>query len=147
MSKYKLIQTTNQNLGAVAVNDYMPFGNITRRLNASTCNCDTFNITSTGSNILYLNEPGYYKVTYSANLVAGAVGDLTTALVVNGTNVYQVLATAAEGDTYNVTLPYVIRVCPNSCANPANCPVSVQIQLLEVAITGGSANLIVEKIG
>jgi hypothetical protein len=115
-------------------------------LNADNCDCITFNITNTNSNIIYLNEPGYYKVTYQANLVAGAVGDLTVSLMVNNTVVYQTIETTAQGDTYSVSLPYVVRVCPNSCSNPSNCPLPIQLQLTGVAVTDGTSNLIIEKV-
>ena len=72
MSKYKLIQLTNTSIGAQVANAFLPLGVVTRRIN-STCNCDTtFQIANSTADILYINEPGYYKVTYSANLAASA---------------------------------------------------------------------------
>lgn len=146
MSNYKLIQLTNSNIGDVAVDEYMPLGSTSRRLNASQPNCSTFTVSSTGSNILYLNDSGYYYVVYSTSLVAGAAGEVTISLVSNGTTLYSVTETATEGGTVNVTLPYAVRVCPNSCSVPTNCPAGLQLQLSGVAVTGGNSNLIVEKI-
>lgn len=146
MSKYKLIQLTNTNIGEVAVDGYMPFGAISRRLNTSQPDNGTFTVSTTGANIIYLNEPGYYNVIYSASVVAGAAGDVVLTLTTNGSTQYSVTATATEGGTLNLTLPYALRVCPNSCSTPTNCPVGVQIQLSGVALTGGDSNIIVEKV-
>ena len=146
MSKYKLIQLTNTNIGEVAVDGYMPFGAISRRLNTSQPDNGTFTVSTTGANIIYLNEPGYYNVIYSASVVAGAAGDVVLTLTTNGSTQYSVTATATEGGTLNLTLPYALRVCPNSCSTPTNCPVGVQIQLGGVALTGGDSNIIVEKV-
>jgi hypothetical protein len=72
-------------------------------------------------------------------------------LVSNQEDVYTVSeeATAAE-DILNLTLTYVIRVCPNCCSAPYNCPVAVQIKLGDTA-TGitpnpSTSNLIVERV-
>jgi hypothetical protein len=151
MSKYKLIQLTNNNIDAVAANAMMPLGTVTRRINASASPCTTFEVTSTTSDIVYINEPGYYKVTYSASLTAAAAGTVGMSLVANQNTVYSVSeeATAAE-DIVNLTLVYVIRVCPNSCATPYNCPTSIQMKLGDVAISNtpspSVANLIIERV-
>jgi hypothetical protein len=151
MSKYKLIQLTNTNIGALTANTYIPLGLVTRRLNAPCNSCNTFQLVNSSSDTLYINEPGYYKITYSATFTAGAEGLLSINLLINQSSVYSVSedATAAE-DIVNLTLVYTIRVCPNSCCNPGNCPVSVQLQLGDTA-TGitpsvSTANLIVEKL-
>jgi hypothetical protein len=151
MSKYKLIQLTNNNIGVVAANTYMPLGNVTRRFNAPTNNPSTFYVASSTSDIIYLNEPGYYKVTYSADLTAGAAGLMSISLVVNGNSTYTVAETAAAAeDIVNLTLSYVVRVCPNSCSSPYNCPVSLQFELGDVATgitpSGSTTNLIVEEV-
>lgn len=139
---YQQIQLTNTDIGAVAVDTALPLGTITRRINAAAPSCTTFQLTG-GADTLTLTDPGFYKVTYSANVVAGAVGDLTLSLVSNGTTLYTVTETVAEGDTYNLTLPYTLRVYSNCCTVT---PAEVQIILGGVAITGTSGNLIVEKI-
>jgi hypothetical protein len=110
-----------------------------------------FNVGSSASDIVTITEPGYYNIVYSASLVAGATGLIEVSLVVNGTSTYSVseTVTAAE-DVVNLTLPYVLRVCPNCCGSPNNCPVGIQLQLGDVATsatTPSTANLIVEKIG
>ena len=151
MSKYKLIQLTNTDIGATAAQSFLPLGTITRRINAPTQPTNVFQIATTGANIVYINEPGYYKVTYSATLTAAAAGTVGISLITNGDNIYTVSeeATAAE-DIVNLTLVYVIRVCPNCCSSPYNCPVSIQLQLGDTA-TGitpnpSNANLIIERV-
>lgn len=152
MSKYKLIQLTNNNIGATEANEFLPLGIVTRRLNAPVNACSTFQVASSTSDIIYLTEPGYYKVTYSATLTAGAAGSMSVTLVANQNDIYTVSedATAAE-DIINLTLPYVVRVCPNCCSTPANCPMSIQFRLGEIA-TGitpqpSTTNLIIERVG
>ena len=147
MSNYRVLQMTNTNVGAVAVNGLMPFGIITRRVNRNVCaDTPTFSISTTGTNIITVNECGNYGVNYSVNAVASAAGIVTMNLLVNGTNVYSVSATAVAGATVNLTLPYQIRVLPNSCSTPNNNPVNIQVQLTGVAITGGTSNIIVERV-
>ena len=147
MSKYRVLQLTNQTVGAVAVNGYMPFGKITRRVQESCGNCTTFNVTTSQADIVYLNEIGNYNVDYSASLIAGAIGEVSVSLIVNGVQVYEVGATAtAIDDVVNVTLPYQVRVCPNCAGAPNNCPMAIQIQLTGVAVTGGQSNLRIERV-
>lgn len=150
MGKYKLIQLTNKAIGAMDAQSYLPLGLVTRRINAN-CDAPVFQLASSNADTLYINEPGYYKVTYSATLTAGAAGLMSVSLIVNENNIYTVSedVTAAE-DIVNLTLVYVIRVCPNSCATPYNCPTTLHIQLGDVAtgITPNSstANLVVERV-
>jgi hypothetical protein len=150
MSKYKLIQLTNTNIGEYAAEDYLPLGRVTRRLNAS-CNMSTpFQVTSSTSDTVYINEPGYYKVTYSISLAAAATGVAAINLVNNGTVVTTVSETvAAADDVIDLTLVYVLRVCPNCCGAPYNCPAAVQVQLGDIASSAtvtSNANLIIEKL-
>ena len=151
MSKYKLIQLTNNNIGAITAGSLMPLGLTTRRINAPIDTCSAFQVASSNADTLYINEPGYYKVTYSSTITAGAAGTVAITLVSNQEDVYTVSeeATAAE-DILNLTLMYVIRVCPNCCSAPYNCPVAVQIKLGDTA-TGitpnpSTSNLIVERV-
>jgi hypothetical protein len=147
MSNYRVLQMTNTNIGAVAVNELMPFGIITRRINRNVCtDTDTFSISTTGANLITVNECGNYDVVYSVSAVASAAGIITMNLLVNGVNTYAVSETAAVGDTINLTLPYQIRVLPNSCSTPNNNPVNIQIELTGVAITGGTSNIIVKRV-
>jgi hypothetical protein len=151
MSKYKLIQLTNTNIGAILADNYMPLGLVTRKINSSDTCCPVFQVTSSNSDTVTINEPGFYKITYSATMTAGAAGNISLTLVANQSDVYTVTeeATAAE-DIVNLTLVYILRVCPNSCSSPYNCPTTIQIKLGDVA-TGitpspSTANLIIERI-
>jgi hypothetical protein len=147
MSKYRVLQLTNQTVGTIAVDELMPLGNITRRIQESCGNCSTFNVTTSQADTVYLNEVGNYNITFSASLIAGSVGEVSVALFANGTQVYEVGATAtAIGDVVNLTLPYQVRVCPNCASSPNNCPVAIQVKLTGVAITGGQTNLLVERV-
>ena len=147
MKNYRVLQLTNKTIGAVATNEFMPYGIITRKICYGKTNGGTFSVTTTGADTIYLQEAGNYRISYSASLVAAAVGDVTISLIANGVNVYEVTETiAAVGDTVNLTLPYEVRVCPNSCAVPTNCPMSIQVQLNGVAITSGTSNILVEKV-
>lgn len=146
MNKFKIMQLTNSSVGSVPVNTYMPLGIITRRINPKCQNDNrTFTVSSTGTNIVTINECGYYKILYSASVVASAAGIVTLSLQLNSSTVYTVSATAAAGDTVNLTLPFEIRVLPNCQAVINNIPVSIQVLLSGVALTGGNTNLIVER--
>ena len=147
MSCYRVLQLTNTNIGAVAVTNLLPLGTITRRVNRNNCSENpTFTTTTTGTNIVTVNECGNYRISYSLNGVASAAGIATATLQVNGTSVYAVSTTVASGATFNLTLPYEIRVLPNTCGTPNNNPVNITLQLNGVGITGGSSNLLVERV-
>lgn len=151
MSKYKLIQLTNTAIGEIAADSNLPLGLITRKVNTNDTCCPTFQLASSLADTVYINEPGFYKVTYSATLTAGAAGLMSVSLIANQNSIYTVSedATAAE-DIVNLTLVYVIRVCPNSCSSPYNCPTSIQLKLGDVATgitpNASTANLIIERV-
>ena len=145
--KYRVLQLTNTNIGAVAIDEFMPFGNITRKISSGNNCCQTFNVATTGADTIVLNEPGNYRITYNASLTAGAAGEIGVALLSNGNQVYSVdSSVGGEGSVVNLNLPYEVRVCPNSCAVPNNCPMTIQIKLTGVAITAGTSNILVEKV-
>lgn len=147
MSKYRVLQLKNNAVAPVAVDGYMPFGKITRRVQENCSGSSTFNVTTSQADIVYLNEVGNYNINYSASLIAGAIGDVSVALVVNGSQVYEVVESAAAiADTVNLTVPYQVRVCPNCSSSPNNCPVTIQIQLTGVGVTGGQSNLLIERV-
>lgn len=145
-NKYRVLQMTNSAIGAVAVNSFMPLGKITRKVSRCECSPNTFAVSTTGANVVTINECGNYNVNYNASLIAGAAGVLAITLVMNGTNVYSSTVTATAGGTVNISLPYQIRVFPNCSALPTNIPSDIQILLSGVAITGGTSNLIVERV-
>lgn len=146
MTCYKQIQLTNNAFGAIAADAYMPYGRVTRRINAPTNCSNTFTVGSSTADTVTINEPGFYKVTYSVTAIANAEGIVTVELVTNGASVYTVSTTATADATVNLTLPYTIRVLPNSDSAPNNVPVAIQIQNTGVALTSGTSNLIIEKI-
>ena len=144
---YKQIQLTNKALPDVAVNEFIPLGTVTRRINAPYNCCNTFVVTSSTDDTVVINDPGFYKVTYSLTATAAAAGEVTVALVVDSTSVYSVTqAIVDEANAVNLTLVYTIRVSPNCASTPDNVPVTVQLQNTGIALTGESANLIIEKI-
>jgi hypothetical protein len=143
MTSYKQIQLTNNTVGDVAINDYMPLGRVTRRINAPFNCCNTFSVTSSNADTITLNDVGFYKITYSLTASSADAGEATINLVTNETSLYSVsqyidVATSPV----NLTLVYTIRVCPSVDA----LPVSVQIQNTGVALTGVSSNMIIEKV-
>lgn len=146
---YKVIQLTNTTIGAVAAGSLVPLGAITRRYGCNcNNNCSVFEVSTTGSNTVTINEEGYYHLTYTGSLVAGAAGDIVLNLLVNGIEVISSTQTATAGGTENISLSYVIRVLPNCCSVINNTPAIVQIELddTSVALTGGVSNLIIEKV-
>lgn len=146
-SCYKQIQLTNSAIGDVGVDSYIPYGRVTRRINAPYNCCNTFTVTSSTSDTVMINDTGFYKITYSLTATAAAAGNVTISLVTNGTTIYSVTQYVAAADgPVNLTLPYTIRVCPNCSSTPDNVPVSVQIQNTGVALTSVSSNMIIEKV-
>ena len=146
-TNYKQIQLTNSVIGDVAVNEFIPLGRVTRRINAPFNCCNTFVVTSSTDDTVNINDVGFYKITYSLTATAAAAGEVTVALVTNGTAVYTVSqAIVDETNAVSLVLPYTIRVCSNCSATPDNLPVSVQIQNTGIALTGATSNLIIEKI-
>jgi hypothetical protein len=144
---YKQIQITNTAIGDVAVDGFIPLGQVTRRINTPYNCCNTFDLDSSTSNVVTINDPGFYKITYSLTATAAAAGDIVISLISNGTSVYSVSQNLVdETGSVNLTLPYTIRISPNCASIPANVPVTLQIQNTGIALTGASANLIIEKV-
>lgn len=142
---YKMIQLTNTSVGAIATNGFMPLGVVTRKINGEKCPSETFNVNTSGANIIYINEKGYYEIIYNASLIATAAGNVTIELIANGNTIYSVVETATEGEEVNITLAYVVRAFSNcaSCAN--NLPLSIQIKSTGVALTNGTSNIILQR--
>lgn len=145
--KYQLLQLTNPTVGAVATDTLLPLGTTTRKISCGGCNQPTFTVTTSGANTVNLNDAGTYKITYTASLVAGAAGLVTVNLVQNGTVVYTASETAtAAGDTVNISLVYVVRALPNFASLLTNLPSTIQFTNTGVALTGGTSNLLIEKV-
>ena len=145
MGNKKMIQMTNNNIGVVNANGFIPFGNITRRIDCGSA-CSAFTVSSSNTDTITINEEGYYEITYSISAVFTNAGVNSVKLVVNGTDTYEVGETIGTATTaVNLTLPYVVRVF-KKCDNVAtNNPMTIQIVANE-AITSATANIIVEKI-
>ena len=143
---YQFIQLTDNTVGAVATDALLPLGNITRRYGNGSCCAATFEVSTSGSDTITINDSGYYKVSYVGSLIPAAAGELILTLTANGVAVTSVSDTvAAAGDVTNISLEYIVRVFPN-CNAINNMPVILQIVNSGVALTGGTSNLIVEKI-
>lgn len=140
----KLIQMTNTNIGAIAVDSFLPFGTITRRFGVGG-SYPTYITTNSNVDTITINDEGYYDITYNLSFVATGAGIATISLYTNGVETYTVSETVAAGSTYNVTLPYTVRVYAKNCNAPTNNPMNVQIQLGGVAITSGTSNIQIEK--
>lgn len=144
---FEFIQLTAlTDYGAVAQGSFVPLGAVTRRFSCGTCNCPTFVAGTTGNNTVTLNDAGYYKITYTGNAIAGAATPVTFNLLFNGATVYTASETAtAIGDTVNLNFSFIVRVLPN-CASIQNAPATIQLLSTGAALTGGTGNLIIEKI-
>ena len=145
MSKFKMVQMTNKNIGVVSANNFIPFGTITRRVDCTNC-VSAFTISSSNADTITINEEGYYEITYSITDLATNVGLNSITLVVNGTDTYTVGETVATaGDAIDLTLPYVVRVFKR-CDNVAtNNPMTIQVRADE-PITSATANIIIKRI-
>lgn len=145
MRREKMIQMTNKNIGAVAINGFLTFGTVTRRVDCSNCN-SAFTISSSSTDTITINEEGYYEITYSISAIFPTAGTNSVTLIVNGEDVYTVGETTADAaTTLNLTLPYVVRVF-RRCDNIAtNNPMTIQVRA-DDAITSATANIIIKRI-
>lgn len=143
---YRLLQLTNPTVGAVAAATFMPFGTVTRQIKQDTDCQSTFVVSTNTNNTVYVQEAGVYKINYNGSLVAGAAGLVILNLQINGTTVYTAIVSATAGGTVNVSFTFMTRVFDNCCSNAANLPIQIQIQNNGVALTGGTSNLIVERV-
>ena len=147
---YKMIQVSNlptAPLGAVATGGALfPLGVITHRIGCGTCSQPTFTVQTSGANTVTVNDCGYYRVTFGANVVATDAGLVTLNLVQNGAIVYSVSETAVAGETVNLGFTFIVRATPNYGVGLPTMPANLQITNTGVALTGGTSNLIVERI-
>lgn len=146
MTNYKIIQLTNNSVGTLSVGEYLPFGDITRKICMKSTNCDAYEVGNTGSNTITITEKGYYNIIYNASIIAASAGNITLSLMVNNEIVYTASATVVEGATANLTIPYIVRVFANCSSCPTNNPVEIKIALGGVGLTDGDSTLQIEKI-
>ena len=144
---YKVIQLTNQAVGAVAAGNLIPLGIITRRYGCKGTNVPTFEVSTSGADTITITEEGYYRITYNGSLTGAAAGDLIVNLLNNGVEAVSSMQTSTANGVNNISLSYIVRVLPNCFAVANNSPVTIQIQLdsESVALVGGMSNIIIEK--
>ena len=143
-SNYRLLQLINTAIGPVAAGAAIPLG-VQNRAVETVPNCrNTFTVTTTANNVVYVKEAGLYKVTYTAYLTVGGAGDIIVNLQVNGATVQTATVTVAAAGTYLVTFTYVTSTY---VALPVNAPLAVNVQLAStsVALTGGSSVMQFER--
>jgi hypothetical protein len=99
-----------------------------------------------GTPTFTLTKPGYYYVTFNADVLGTAAGDVTAELL-NGTVAVPgatATTTIAIGDTANVAFTTIIRVLP-SCAAIDNTT-TLTILNTGVAVTYTNANINITKL-
>lgn len=143
---YRLLQLTNSNISPLPTATLLPVGIPTRKIvQSSTCK-DTFTVTTNVNNAVYINEAGFYKITYTGYLTAAAAGNVIVNLRLNGVTAMIATATAALNGTVPITISFVTRVYCNCACNSTNMPILVELLNNGVALTGGNSNLIIERI-
>lgn len=143
----RILQLTNYSIGSIPTATLLPLGIVTRKLARESLCKDTFNVSTSANNVVYINEPGFYKIVYNASLTAAAAGSLIVNLQLNGVTVSSATVTAAAAGTYNISISFETRVFCNCCANTTNVPVLLGLVNNGVALTGGSGNLIITRNG
>lgn len=145
-SNYRLLQLTNNSVGPVAVDALIPVGIMTRRIEQTPTCENTFTVTTSANNAVYVNEPGFYEITYQGYLTVEAAGDIVIALQVNGVTVQTATVTASAAGTFPVSISFITRAFNNCNGNPTNLPMLIQLQNTGVALTGGTSNLIIQRV-
>ena len=142
---YRLLQLTNYDLGPVAVGAYIPVGTMTREVRAgSQCN-DTFIVTTSNNNSIYINEQGFYKIAYTGYLEVAVAGDIVVELQISGVTLRTATVTAPAAGTYLVSFDFVTRALKD-CCNNVNTQLLVRLLNSGIAITDGEANLVIERV-
>lgn len=143
---YRLLQLTNSSGGATPVNTALPLGIVTRQVAQKSSCQNTFNVGTTASSAVYVNEPGIYKITVTGTVVATA-GVVNLQLQTNTTTVFNQTATAAAGASIPISMSFTVRAWNNPLSN-SNIPLLVQIvnAANSVALTSFSLNTIIERV-
>lgn len=142
---YRLLQLTNNTVGPVAAATVLPIGVTSRKIACASKCTPTFEITTTANNVAYINEPGFYKITYTGYLTAGAAGNVVVNLEINNAIVAVATVTATAAGTVPVSITYVTRVLNSCCNNPATVQ-ALQFRNAGIAITGGTSTVIIERV-
>ena len=124
---------------SVAVDDTLNF-NVTRILTGCTVNHVD------GSPSFTLTKPGYYYVTFNADVLGTAAGDVTAELINGSVAVPGATATTtiAVGETANIAFATIVRVLP-SCAAIDNTTILTVLNS-GVAATYTNANINITKL-
>lgn len=143
---YRFLQLTNNNIGAVAAATVLPLGVMSRKKICQSSCTPTVEVSTTANNVVYLNEPGYYKITYTGYLTAGAAGNIVVNLELNSVVVATATVTATAAGTVPVSIVFVTRVLKNCCGGAVASPINaIQFRNAGVAITGGTSNILIER--
>lgn len=99
----------------------------------------------TGSETVKLLKRGLYQVSFNADVVPTAAGDIALQLVNNGGDIGGAVATVtgAAGDTYNLAFTALVKVKPSCCAVDNTGNLKVQIS---AAGTVSNAHIVVVKM-
>ena len=123
----------------IAVDDTLNF-NVSRILTGCTVN------RVDGSPSFTLTKPGYYYVTFNADVLGTAAGDVTAELINGSVAVPGATATTtiAVGETANIAFATIVRVLP-SCAAIDNTTILTVLNS-GVAATYTNANINITKL-
>lgn len=143
---YRLLQLTNSNIGAVAADAMIPVGIMTRQITQGSKCQPTFAVTTSANDALYINEAGFYRITYNAYVTVAAAGTIEVELQINGVTMQTAEVTVAAAGTYLVSFVFVTRAYCNCNDGPSNLPILIQLENTGIALTGGTSNLILERI-
>lgn len=144
---YRLLQLTNNNIGAVAAATVLPIGVTSRKITCQSKCIPTFEVTTTVNNVAYINEPGFYKITYTGYLTAGAAGNVVVNLEINNVIAAVATVTATVAGTVPISITFVTRVLGNCCNGAViNTPSALQFRNAGVAITGGTSTVLIERV-
>ena len=124
---------TNQ---SVAVDDTLNF-NVTRILTG----CTVKHID--GSASFTLTKPGYYYVTFNADVLGTAAGDVTAELINGSVAVPGATATTtiAIGETESIAFATIIRVLPSCAAIDNTTTLTILNTGVEVTYTNANVNI------
>ena len=143
---YRVLQLTNNNIGTIAVGSNMPLGRITRKLCCGNVGTRTFDISTSNADTVTLNEKGNYNVLYNVSFIPSGAEVIKFTLYANDVEMYSVSRSVAAATTYNITLPYQVRVLDNCPSCTTNNPLQLQLRVSGVGVASGSSNLLIEKV-
>ena len=144
--EYRLLQLTNNTVGPVAAATVLPIGVVSRKITRASKCTPTFEVTTTANNVAYINESGFYKITYTGYLTAGAAGNVVVNLEINNAIAATATVTATAAGTVPVSITYVTRVLCGCCNGAGSTVQALQFRNAGVALTGGTSTVIIERV-